>query len=202
MDPTFVRGMREAKALLDEGVLSQGDFESEKARLLKQREEREAAGQRMVQPEVENGMGKETQVGGGDEALTAEPQVQNFKRQESEEAGVAGDGDSNGQKRKEYSMELRPEVRAALEAIRATDAGAPSQMPDKEDEHAGQTRGFCHFREWQAFCERVARGEAKPSCVIDFPYADKGGLDLVGDDRLLERMYCFHDSAKGDPSRW
>jgi hypothetical protein len=64
MDQTFVRGLREAKALLDEGVLSQGDYESEKARLLKQREEREAAGQRMEEPEVENDMGKETQVEG------------------------------------------------------------------------------------------------------------------------------------------
>ena len=53
MDQTFVRGLREAKALLDEGVLSQGDYESEKARLLKQREEREAAEQRMEELEVE-----------------------------------------------------------------------------------------------------------------------------------------------------
>jgi hypothetical protein len=53
MDPTFVRGLREAKALLDEGVLSQGDYESEKVRLHKQREEREAAAQWMEEPEVQ-----------------------------------------------------------------------------------------------------------------------------------------------------
>ena len=47
MDPTFVQGMREAKALLDEGVLSQGEYESEKARLFKQREDREAASHRV-----------------------------------------------------------------------------------------------------------------------------------------------------------
>jgi hypothetical protein len=52
MDPTFVRGLREAKALLDEGVFSQGDYESEKVRLLKQREEREAAAQRMEESDV------------------------------------------------------------------------------------------------------------------------------------------------------
>ncbi len=42
-----MQGMREAKALLDEGVLSQGEYESEKARLFKQREDREAAGHRV-----------------------------------------------------------------------------------------------------------------------------------------------------------
>jgi hypothetical protein len=47
------------------------------------------------------------------------------------------------------------------------------------------------------FCERVARGKAKPSCVIDFPFADNGGLNLVGDDRLLERMYASRTRRKG-----
>ncbi len=58
---------------------SEGDYESEKVRFLKQHEERESDGQRMVESEVENVMGKETQVGGGDETLTAGSQVQNFK---------------------------------------------------------------------------------------------------------------------------
>jgi len=58
-------------------------------------------------------------------------------------------------------------------------------------------RGALATREWQAFCERVARGKAKPSCVIDFPYADSGGLNLVGDDRLLERMYASRTRRKG-----
>ena len=84
MDPAYVRGMREAKALLDEGVLSQGEYDSEKVRLLKQREEREAAGQWMEEPEVENGMGKETQVEeeegvsgycGGDDGMVAPSDV-------------------------------------------------------------------------------------------------------------------------------
>ena len=48
------------------------------------------------------------------------------------------------------------------------------------------------------FSERVARGKATPSCVIDFPYADwdpnglnPNSLNLKGDDRLLERIICL-----------
>ena len=43
MDPTYVQGLREAKALLDEGVLTQEEFNKEKNELVKQREERRAA---------------------------------------------------------------------------------------------------------------------------------------------------------------
>ena len=35
-----------------------------------------------------------------------------------------------------------------------------------------------------------------PTCVLDFAYADHGGLELSPDnpdDRLLERLYCFED---------
>jgi len=42
---------------------------------------------------------------------------------------------------------------------------------------------------WREFCRRVVA----PTCVFDFPYADTGGLNLFGDNRLLERMYCFED---------
>jgi hypothetical protein len=42
MDPTYV-GLREAKALLDEGVLTQEEFNNEKNELVKEREERRAA---------------------------------------------------------------------------------------------------------------------------------------------------------------
>ena len=74
-------------------------------------------------------------------------------------------------------------VQLALEVIRATD------MAEAAD---AATRGFDGGREWQAFSRRVADGSATPSCVIDFPYADNGtdGLNLKGDDRLLERMIC------------
>jgi len=50
------------------------------------------------------------------------------------------------------------------------------------------------------FCQRVAAGTATPSCVMDYPYSDAAGLDLQGDARHLERMYCFHDPLKCDPS--
>ena len=38
-----MQGLREAKALLDEGVLSQDEFNTEKAELVKQRDERKKA---------------------------------------------------------------------------------------------------------------------------------------------------------------
>ena len=45
-----MQGLREAKALLDEGVLSQDEFNTEKAELVKQREERKAAAEGGVPP--------------------------------------------------------------------------------------------------------------------------------------------------------
>lgn len=41
MDPIYVQGLRDAKNLLDDGVLTLGEFDQEKARLRKQRDERE-----------------------------------------------------------------------------------------------------------------------------------------------------------------
>ena len=89
-----------------------------------------------------------------------------------------------------------PAVRAALDAIAATDAGEALDA-------GAATRSVDSGRDWQAFCSRVHHGTATPSCVIDFPYADNGehGLNLHGDDRLLERMYCFHDPLDRDPRR-
>jgi len=42
-DPIYVKGLREAKALLDEGMLSQEEFDTEKEELVKQHEEHKAA---------------------------------------------------------------------------------------------------------------------------------------------------------------
>ena len=42
-DPIYVQGLREAKALLHEGMLSQEEFDAEKEELVKQHEERKAA---------------------------------------------------------------------------------------------------------------------------------------------------------------
>ena len=99
-------------------------------------------------------------------------------------------------------MEL---VQAALEAIRATDDAADDNCA-ADDHGTAATRSFGAPRDWQAFSERVARGKATPSCVIDFPYADwdpdglnPNSLNLKGDDRLLERMICFHDRLVAPP---
>ena len=47
--------------------------------------------------------------------------------------------------------------------------------------------------QWDDFCRQVREGTVDATCIIDFPFADKGplGLNLAGEDRLLERMYCF-----------
>eukprot|EP00802_Teleaulax_amphioxeia_P007401 Tamp_07407.p1 GENE.Tamp_07407~~Tamp_07407.p1 ORF type:complete len:797 (+),score=226.18 Tamp_07407:307-2391(+) len=46
---------------------------------------------------------------------------------------------------------------------------------------------------WREFCRR----NVAPTCVLDFPFADHGAdhgrLNLSGDERLLERLYCFED---------
>ena len=47
MDQAYVQGLRDAKALLDEGILSEQEFMREKETLLKQREERIYERQRM-----------------------------------------------------------------------------------------------------------------------------------------------------------
>ena len=55
------------------------------------------------------------------------------------------------------------------------------------EEDEGERREY-----WRQFC----LGKVAPTCVIDFPYADEGGLDLPKepvDERLLERLYCFED---------
>ena len=43
MDPTYVQGLREAKALLDDGVFSQEEFDRAKANLDKESQERKKA---------------------------------------------------------------------------------------------------------------------------------------------------------------
>jgi len=92
----------------------------------------------------------------------------------------------------------RSAIAAALEAIYATDADALEEAPCAERPGDDGERSFS-ICQWMQFCERVVACTSTPSCVIDFPYADAGGLDLWGDDRLLERMYCFHDPLDTDP---
>jgi len=85
---------------------------------------------------------------------------------------------------------------AALKAILESD-GAPISEHDEEDGDAD--RKFSGPCQWKAFCNRAAAGSATLSCVIDFAYADIGGLNLKGNARQLERMYCFHDPHTGNP---
>jgi len=80
-------------------------------------------------------------------------------------------------------------IKDALDAIAATDK---SIMDSKSDEvHRGMD-----LSSWTKFCERVGKGQVKPTCVIDFPWADHGGLNFQGNDRKLERMYCYDDPVR------
>jgi hypothetical protein len=68
-------------------------------------------------------------------------------------------------------------------------------------EEPGAVRGM-PWAKWLHFCQQVETKSAQPTCIVDFPYADKKGkLKLQGDDRLLMRMYCFSDTQKGDNIR-
>ena len=50
MDPTYIQGLRDAKALYDDGIFTQEEFDREKSTLLAQREERAAEKARMGVP--------------------------------------------------------------------------------------------------------------------------------------------------------
>ena len=94
------------------------------------------------------------------------------------------------------------ELARALRVIHDTDMIELDELTGNGDEGVEVKRSFDSWWQWSGFCDRVSKGEATPSCVIDFPYADSGGLNLEGDDRFLERMYCFHDSNDRSPQEW
>jgi hypothetical protein len=92
------------------------------------------------------------------------------------------------------------ELEAMLQLINDTDIAAPSTsaVPWQSSwESTSGSRGARQvtFYDWTKFCENARNGVVTPTCVIDFPYADKepGGLNLDKNQRLLERMYCFKD---------
>ena len=87
-----------------------------------------------------------------------------------------------------YAAEAGAVLDALLAAISATDT-------DEGEGGEGTLRAVESLDEWRAFVQRLVSKQAFASCVIDFPFADAtdGGLNLLGDKRLLERMYCFHD---------
>jgi hypothetical protein len=96
-----------------------------------------------------------------------------------------------------YAAEAGAVLDALLAAISATDT-------DEGEGGEGTLRAFESLDEWRAFVQRLVSKQAFASCVIDFPFADAtdGGLNLLGDKRLLERMYCFHDPEADVPSDW
>ena len=72
------------------------------------------------------------------------------------------------------SKEVREDaVREALDAIFATD--------DEREEDSAH-RGV-NGPAWQAFCKRVKKKQVAPTVVIDFAFADKGGLNLQVKER-------------------
>ncbi|KAJ1487835.1 hypothetical protein T484DRAFT_2180788 [Baffinella frigidus] len=88
------------------------------------------------------------------------------------------------------------EVQLALQLIRDTD-GVSSEWHDPEATRQLQPSGWTSFyKNWD---KKVLSGAVVPTCVIDFPFADRPtptnphGLNLQGDDRHLERMYCFKE---------
>ena len=68
---------------------------------------------------------------------------------------------------------------------------SPAAHAVKTEEERERYRVNLHY--WHEFCQRVRQGEIAVTCVLDFAYADrgKGCLNLTGDDKMLERLYCF-----------
>jgi len=83
-------------------------------------------------------------------------------------------------------------VAAALAFILSTNALGGVDVPEEASAEGVPDRGF-DGKDFGSFCKRVQAGRVTPTCVIDFAYEAKGILNLVGDDRQLERMYCFDD---------
>ena len=78
---------------------------------------------------------------------------------------------------------------AALSFICSTDKDL--ELCDRDD---GGTRQV-DSATWKQLLSRVRNGTASVSCVIDFAYSDGGRLK--GNDRLLERAYCFMTPSRG-----
>ena len=94
---------------------------------------------------------------------------------------------------------MRPaRVHAALRAVQDTDE-APEVAVDEDGGPSNSVNsqlgrnfaGPSAFQQCMAFFKRVETGKATPSCVIDFAFSDGGRLK--GDQRQMERCYCFHD---------
>ncbi|KAJ1496142.1 hypothetical protein T484DRAFT_2760437 [Baffinella frigidus] len=101
-------------------------------------------------------------------------------------------------------VEARDEVEALLPFM-CEAAGAEMcdtwKAPEKEAGEESAPKRQLNFYSWGDFCKSARKGDVHATVVIDFPYADEGGLNLESDDRLLERMYVFKDESQGDDKR-
>ena len=82
---------------------------------------------------------------------------------------------------------------AALSFICSTDKDLEMRDRDGDGDGARQVDS----KTWKQLRSRVRDGTASVSCVIDFAYSDRGRLQ--GNDRQLERAYCWHDRQQGHP---
>ena len=82
---------------------------------------------------------------------------------------------------------------AALSFICSTDKDLEMRDRDGDGDGARQVDS----KTWRQLRSRVSDGKASVSCVIDFAYSDRGRLQ--GNDRQLERAYCWHDPQQGHP---
>lgn len=79
-----------------------------------------------------------------------------------------------------------------------TDEATVEGCESSEDAAQRGTTRQVFLPDWKKFCAKAGKKvpTVVPTCVIDFPFADDGGLNLQGDNRLLERMYCFRDTEE------
>jgi len=100
--------------------------------------------------------------------------------------------------------EASDEVRSLLPFMFETQGAEKCQTWKAREEGAGEgeapTRQL-NFYSWDGFCKSARKGGVAPTVVIDFPFADQGGLNLQGGQRLLERMYVFKDVSAGSDRR-
>ena len=123
---------------------------------------------------------------------------------------MSGGAAGGAERTTSISQTQRDEIRAALNIIRDLRSAADDSMEversdetaeaESDEEASGSAVAGSavtrkgEFQGWKKFCSNVRRKSVQPTCVIDFPYGDDKGLKLAGDNRLLERMYCFKDA--------
>jgi hypothetical protein len=111
-----------------------------------------------------------------------------FTRQDGDGARGSSGGGSGG---------VLPALQSWIEMLGVGTEGASRCAASSSAEaHAATHTHFCETEEerwqyWREFCKR----DVAPKCVLDFGYTDRGhgGLNLLPDDKLLERLYCFED---------